>query len=581
MHKKILRPLAMTLGLGLLPACPAAPGTTSDTDTDTSTSEDSSSDPSDPTVQPTQTTQTTDPPTTSEPTTGPDPDTSSTTVDPTATGSSTTDPTTETSTGETLDGLCLRLGGPVEGGIQDLVGGFLGVVVADERINGYFLNSDVDAGNLLAMVTAQLGVAAECPNAEYTGKDMVAAHQGLGISQQDFNDFAEDFQAALDDHQGSHPDLTDDDKIAIMDVLAGMAGDIVEDPDNNATVYQRVGRKPAIKQVIGSPDDLMSFIGIVVLDDAINGFFGMTDVARLNTCLTRQVSSIDGPIKYGAEVDSPAPGVDEGVSSDMPCRDMVSAHEMLQDEEMTTITFDDFAALVADLITAMGNFGVAADDQTAIFTALGPLCDQIVVTNFEKNRCPGNNKEETVEAGALAQALKEGMYDGKLESMQCQELVVAEDADGIGFVGDVRLKFGADHSWLGDLTLKVVSPAGTILTVMNRPGGPALPDNGQSCCGDNSNLSKDFPLIFRNGGANDPAAMGKTLNAMQIVCKDDGQCEFKPNHGLGPGVDFSDFLGESSVGSWQVCVGDSGDADPGMIDYVGLTFTKVKLDPKL
>ena len=28
---------------------------------------------------------------------------------------------------------------------------------------------------------------------------------------------------------------------------------------------------------------------------------------------------------------------------------MVSAHEMLQDEEMTTITFDDFAALVAEV----------------------------------------------------------------------------------------------------------------------------------------------------------------------------------------------------------------------------------------
>lgn len=382
MHKKILRPLAMTLGLGLLPACPAAPGTTSDTDTDTSTSEDSSSDPSDPTVQPTQTTQTTDPPTTSEPTTGPDPDTSSTTVDPTATGSSTTDPTTETSTGETLDGLCLRLGGPVEGGIQDLVGGFLGVVVADERINGYFLNSDVDAGNLLAMVTAQLGVAAECPNAEYTGKDMVAAHQGLGISQQDFNDFAEDFQAALDDHQGSHPDLTDDDKIAIMDVLAGMAGDIVEDPDNNATVYQRVGRKPAIKSLIGDPGAPTSFVGVVATDVAINGFFGATDFMRLNTCLTRQVHSIDGPNTYGLERDDAPPGVDPNASKANPCRDMMTVHAALLDlNDNLGISTDDFLALVTDLATAMTTAAIPMTDQDALLAALAPLCPMIVTVD--------------------------------------------------------------------------------------------------------------------------------------------------------------------------------------------------------
>ena len=39
MHKKILRPLAMTLGLALLPACPADTATTEgDTDTDAATS---------------------------------------------------------------------------------------------------------------------------------------------------------------------------------------------------------------------------------------------------------------------------------------------------------------------------------------------------------------------------------------------------------------------------------------------------------------------------------------------------------------------------------------------------------------
>jgi len=50
---------------------------------------------------------------------------------------------------------------------------------------------------------------------------------------------------------------------------------------------------------------------------------------------------------------------------------------------------------------------------------------------------------------------------------------------------------------------------------------------------------------------------------------------------MGAGVDFSDFLGETAGGTWKVCVGDSNADDLGTLDYVGLTFTKVKYDPKL
>jgi hypothetical protein len=75
--------------------------------------------------------------------------------------------------------------------------------------------------------------------------------------------------------------------------------------------------------------------------------------------------------------------------------------------------------------------------------------------------------------------------------------------------------------------------------------------------------------------------MGTTIDASKIVCKDDQQCQFKPNPGSGPGADFSDFLGDTAAGTWKVCVGDSNLGDLGVIDRVGLTFTKVKYNPKL
>ena len=66
---------------------------------------------------------------------------------------------------------------------------------------------------------------------------------------------------------------------------------------------------------------------------AISGFFAATDFERLNTCLTRQVSSLDGPIKYGLEVTAPDP-IDLGVTVDNPCRDMKSSHAGLQDADI-------------------------------------------------------------------------------------------------------------------------------------------------------------------------------------------------------------------------------------------------------
>jgi hypothetical protein len=333
--------------------------------------------------------------------------------------------------------------------------------------------------------------------------------------------------------------------------------------------------------VIGSPDAMDSFIALVLANPTINSFFVMADPVRLNTCLTRQVGSIDGPIKYGLEVDSPAAGIDEGVGVGNECRDMVSSHESLQDAEMTFITIDDFGALVSDLVTAMSTAGVTGDDQMAILNALGPLCDQIVVGNSEKNKCPGNFKAELVELPGLAEPLLDDAYNGTLESMVCKDFVVGEDADEIAFVSDIEVTLGLDHPWAGDVTLAVQGPSGATLTVFNRPGNAVLPENGTGCCNDDSDFSKDFPVKFRNGAINDSAKMGTKIGALKVICKDDTECEFFPNPPMNGGTDFSDFLGETGAGTWKVCVGDSNFKDLGTLDYLGLTLNKVRYDPKL
>jgi hemoglobin len=583
MHRKTLKTFALLTGIGLLPACPADPaGTDTDATGSSSTSSgDPTGDPSgDPTTAPTTTTNTT-PGTTEDPTA-----TTGTTTDET-----TTDPVTSTSTGTTgdppLDNICTRLGGMADDGIPALVNSFLGKVLINDKINGYFLNSDIDGGALGTCVINQLGAATGCPDVVYECKTMLEAHAGLGISQNDFDDFVVDFVAALDEHAAKHPNLTDDDKTTIGTVLGSMSADIVEDATNDATVYQRVGRKPAIKALIGMPTEVGSFVDNVANNAAINNFFGATDV--------RPPQHLpDPPGQQHRRPDqvrpprSPPPPIDPGVALDNPCRDMKTSHAGMQDDMMEVITIDDFLALVTDLVTAMNTFMVPMADQEAILGVLGPMCDDIVA---DPNTCPGNSATELTEAAALNKPIDnmamngawDDKYNGKIDSMLCIDMMVPDT--GLNFVKGVRLKVGMDHTYVGDITIKVIAPDNTLLTALGRPGPEPLPipDNGVQCCGDDSNLSVTFPFTLNNAAVANGKDMGKGITNAQIVCKDENPkinpCEFKPYKGGGPGTDFNDFKGKAANGTWKVCFGDSGKGDFGKLDYIGLDIDRVKYAP--
>lgn len=266
--------------------------------------------------------------------------------------------------------LYMRLG--AEPGIRTVITDFVvNRVLLDPKINGFFLNSSVDGGKLINCLVLQVGNLTGGPEVYPSAgcRDMKTSHAGLKISMQDFNDLAGHLVASLTAAGVPAADIN-----TIVDAVAPMASDIVEDKTNNATVYQRVGRKPAIGTVIDN------FIGRVVKDVRINGFFATTNAARLRTCLVRQVCSIDGPCKYGQEVAHPS---EPGVSPAAVCKDMKSSHIGLTSPPggaagSKGITHADFGALVEDLILELDAAGVAAADKGAILGALGPMCDDIV-----------------------------------------------------------------------------------------------------------------------------------------------------------------------------------------------------------
>jgi truncated hemoglobin YjbI len=255
--------------------------------------------------------------------------------------------------------------------IATVVNDFVGRVVADPAINGYFLNASLDGARLGTCLVRQVCgltggpcVYGQGVEAELNGvpcKDMTDVHLGLGISTQDYNDLAGHLVAALTEAGVAQADI---DTIGGALTAPAFVSTVVEDADSNATVYQRVGRKPAIKTVV---DD---FVGRVVADPQINGFFGNANAARLGTCLVRQVCSIDGPCKYGEGVEAELSGV--------PCKDMASSHAGLVDAMGNGIAIEDFNALAGHLVAALDAAGVTMSDRDALVGAIAPLCPDIV-----------------------------------------------------------------------------------------------------------------------------------------------------------------------------------------------------------
>lgn len=488
-----------------------------------------------------------------EETTGPPPtgattasETSGTTGEETTTGA----PTTGTTGVDT--GLCERLGGAQ--GAQAVAIRLAGKVRADERINAYFLNASVDGGQFIDCLIDQIAVVAGCPGATYACADMQAAHAGRQISQVDFADFVADMAEALAEHRAElAPMLTGGDVAALVGAFEAMQADIVEDPDDDLTLYQRLGRKPGLAAVVGLPGVAGTWLGRVEADDTLSGFFNDAEWQRLQTCLVRQLANIDGPAIYGQEVDAP-PGIEVGVSAKSPCAPMQPAHAGVVDQSMggAPVTADDFVTMVGHLSLALDDAGASDADRMALLAALEPLCPEIVV---DGEKCPGQSQTETFEATDLAMIAEDGFYDGTPMTMACHEFEAA--ADAIDVVTAVEVEVGIDSGHAGDLTIKLVAPGGEIVTLVSRPGFAEAADDGDGCSGDSSNLKSSAPLLFRTGGAKDAETMGDSLAGDQTICLDDMACEYSPNAGAATPGDLAGLAGTTAAGSWQICVGDS------------------------
>jgi subtilisin-like proprotein convertase family protein len=129
-------------------------------------------------------------------------------------------------------------------------------------------------------------------------------------------------------------------------------------------------------------------------------------------------------------------------------------------------------------------------------------------------------------------------------------------------IQDVQVAAGVNSPWIGDLTLTLASPIGTVVTLMARPGVPEL-----GALGSPANLNGDYPISFGDGLATDAESMGATLIDSQTVCLADAVCDFFPNPGP-----MAAFDGQTPGGTWLLCGMDSAATHTAYLDAATLTL---------
>ncbi len=92
-------------------------------------------------------------------------------------------------------------------------------VVPDDRINGFFANTDLER---LKVLLVEFTANATGGPEEYTGRDMVSSHAGMGVTVADFNALVEDLSASLDVFE-----VPAQEKSELLGALAPLQSDIV------------------------------------------------------------------------------------------------------------------------------------------------------------------------------------------------------------------------------------------------------------------------------------------------------------------------------------------------------------------
>ena len=170
-------------------------------------------------------------------------------------------------------------------------------------------------------------------------------------------------------------------------------------------------------------------------------------------------------------------------------------------------------------------------------------------------------------------AITDNGYDGTLGSMASSSINVGSS---LGAVEKVTVSVSMSHTWIGDLTINLRGPTGTIVTLMSRPGFAEPSDDGTGCCGDSSNLIFDNLITFDDDAATSAETMGGAQDGSTAIPAG----SFFPFADSAGGPMLAGFDGLASIGIWTLYIGDSEALDEGVLNSWTLSLTTASTVPE-
>ncbi len=232
-----------------------------------------------------------------------------------------------------------------------------------------------------------------------------------------------------------------------------------------------------------------------------------------------------------------ADGVQTGLSGGNPAGGVYSGAGVTDDGNGTTFTFDPSVG-GAGLVTVTY---VVNDFCSGAPTT---LTDEINVTNEAPEIiCMGSGTIPMT--GSQASNAGAPIPDNNTTGVT----VTMNVTDDVTIV-DLNVNLNITHSWVGDVTVKIKSPAGTEAIIVDRPGRTT---SGYGCSGDNILATLDDEAA--SSVENECASTTPTINGT-----------FMPNNPL------SVFDGESTLGVWELTASDAVGGDTGSINSWELNY---------
>lgn len=178
-------------------------------------------------------------------------------------------------------------------------------------------------------------------------------------------------------------------------------------------------------------------------------------------------------------------------------------------------------------------------------------------------------------AAALNLAIPDDAYSGALATMTPSTITVTVAGNERSISG-VDVTLSLDHTFVGDLTIKLKSPSGTIVTLLNRPGLFTL-DNGVQTGGDDSNFGAGFPITYDDSAGDSAEDMGVSLLDDEVIGDPgNGSPDAYVPDADGAGNDLlATFNGENANGTWTLYLADSAPGATGALQQWSLRITTI------